>query len=80
MKSTDKYAAAVTRCTPAANPTAIARNTNTVSRASLRFVRNRTAATTPARLNASARLFCTTSTMPATTIGSTISACTSDWL
>ncbi len=44
------------------------------------FVRNRTAATTPPRLNARARLLLTISTTPATIIGSTISTCTTDWL
>jgi hypothetical protein len=59
-------------CTPAARPRPRARKTYTASRGSLSVLRKRTAATIPARLNARARLFLTTMTMPATTSGSTI--------
>ncbi len=41
--------------------------------------RNRTAATTPARLKASAMLFITIIAMPVTTIGSITIVCRNDW-
>ncbi len=51
---------------------------NVASLLSSRFVRNRTAATMPARLNASATLFFTSTTTPATTTGMSTRAWTSD--
>ncbi len=51
-----------------------------ISRESLRVVRKRTPATTPAKLNASARLLRTMRMIPATTIGMMIRVCTKDWL
>src|SRR5437867_2359164 len=50
----------------------------TASFVSLRVFRNRTAAASPARLKASARLFWTTATIPATASGSRITVCTTD--
>ena len=65
--------------TPDARPMPVATNTKTASLLSSSVVRNRTAATMPARLNASARLYFTITTTPATTTGSRISECTTDW-
>ena len=57
---------------------AVARKTYTASLLSSSVLRKRTAATIPARLNARATLYFTSSTMPATTAGSTTSSCTTD--
>src|SRR5687768_9088543 len=54
--------------------------TNTASRLSSRATRNRTAATMPARLNASAALLRTSVATIATTTGRRISVCTIVWL
>ena len=58
LNSTD-ITAATSICTPHASPSAVARKMNVASLLSSRFVRKRTAATMPARLNASGRLFFT---------------------
>ena len=64
---------------PAARPTPIARKTYTASFVSSKVVRNRTAATIPARLKARATLVLTTTTIPVTATGKMISVCTTDW-
>ena len=51
----------------------------TASFVSFSVLRNRTAATIAASVKASARLFCTRMTVPATVIGRMITVCTTDW-
>ena len=46
---------------------------------SLSVLRNRTAATIAASVNASARLFCTRITVAATVMGKMMTVCTTDW-
>src|SRR3989337_2596310 len=55
--------------TPAARPIASAANTNIASAGVLMLLRKRTAATTPARLKASAMLCCTITTTEVTVMG-----------
>ncbi len=69
---------AISSWTPHARPRAITANTKTASLLSSSVVRNRTAATTPARLNARATLFRTSVATIATTIGSSTRLCTTD--
>src|SRR3989449_11453360 len=79
LNTTDITAATVGANTPAATPTASARKMYTASFVSLRVLRNRTAATIAASVNASARLFCTRITVAATVMGRMMTVCTTDW-
>ena len=78
LKITDTTKPSASACTPAASPTAMARKMYTASFVSLSVLRKRTAAASPARLNARARLFRTTATMPAIASGNRITVCTTD--
>src|SRR2546425_2998963 len=75
----DMTAATVGENTPAATPTARARKMYTASFVSLRVLRNRTAATIAASVNARARLFCTRITVADTVMGRMMTVCTTDW-
>ena len=79
LNSRDITAATLGANTPAATPTARARKMYTASFVSFSVLRNRTAATIAASVKASARLFCTRMTVPATVIGRMITVCTTDW-
>src|SRR5437016_11263556 len=79
LNMSDITAATVGEKTPAATPTARARKMYTASFVSLRVLRNRTAATMAASVNASARLFCTRITVAATVMGRMMTVCTTDW-
>ncbi len=77
LNATDITSATSSACTPAERPIPMVRKMYTASRGSLSVLRKRTAATIPARLKASARLFFTTSVIPATTTGRMITERTS---
>ena len=78
-KTMDSTVATEMAWIPVANPMPMEPKMYTASPDSLRLLRNRTAATMPARLNARARLSRTTTRMAVTTIGSMITVCTSEW-
>ena len=78
LKTTDRIAATRRTHAPEARPTPMARKTYTASLVSFSVERKRTAATIPARENASARLNWTMKTMPATAMGRMSIACTTD--
>src|SRR5207253_8328581 len=79
LNMSDITAATVGEKTPAATPTARARKMYTASFVSLRVLRNRTAATMAASVNARARLFWIRITVAATVMGRMMTVCTTDW-